>query len=136
MQPILDTLVLIHVWWRWAVLLAAVAALAVGAAVWAGRLPWRPADRLGLVYTIALDIEVTVGLLDWVLALLNGINLGIFFGALHPLAMLVATGIAHMARTRADRERSDPARARLLTLGFLISLVIIILAIPGVLYVR
>jgi hypothetical protein len=48
----------------------------------------------------------------------------------------VATGIAHVARTRADRERSDPARARLLTLGFLISLAIIILAIPGVLYSR
>ena len=136
MGPILDMLVLIHVWWRWAVLLAAVAAIAAGAAVWAGRLPWRPADRLGMIFTIALDIEVLVGLLDWVLALLNGINLGLFFGALHPLVMLIATGIAHVARTRADRERTDPARARILTLGVLISLVIIILAIPGVLYTR
>ena len=110
--------------------------IVAGALVWAGRLPWRPAERLGLVFTIVLDIEVAVGLLDWVLALLNGIDLGPLRGVVHPLAMLAAVGIAHVTRVRAEREGSDPARARILTLGFLISLVIIILAIPGVIFGR
>ena len=47
--------------------------------------------------------------------------------------MLVAVGIAHMVRVRADRAPTDSARAQLQTLGFLASLVIIILAIPGLL---
>jgi hypothetical protein len=128
----LDILVQIHIWWRWVVLLAAVLAIGAGAAVWLGRAPWSVADRLGLIFTIALDIEVAVGLLDWLLALLQGTNLGVFFTVAHPLAMLIAVGIAHIARTRAGRAPTDAARAQIATLGFLASLVIVILAIPGV----
>jgi hypothetical protein len=130
----MDALVTIHSLWRWVVLLVALAALGAGAAAWFGQLQWRPAERLGLIFTIALDIEVLIGLLDWVLALVQGTNLGIFFTLVHPGAMILAVGIAHMVRVRADRMDSDQARARLQTLGFLASLVVIILAMPGVLY--
>jgi hypothetical protein len=133
MTDVLNLLVTIHDLWRWLVLLAALAALGVGAAVWAGQLQWRLADRTGLIFTIVLDIEVALGLLVWLLSLLTGQIFGLGLLVIHPLAMLVAVGIAHMMRVRADRAATDQARAQLQTLGFLASLVIILLAMPGLL---
>lgn len=133
MKDILEFLVTIHGVWRWLVLLAALGAIGAGAAAWMGQLAGRPADRVGMVYTIVLDIEVLLGLLVWLLSLVQGESLGLGLLVVHPILMLVALGIAHMVRVRADRASGEQARARLLTLGFLASLIIIILAIPGLL---
>jgi hypothetical protein len=133
MNDILEALVTIHGLWRWLVLLAALGALGAGAAVWAGQFQWRPAERIGLIFTIVLDIEVALGLLVWLLSLVQGKNLGLGLLVIHPLVMLVAVGIAHMVRVRADRAATDTDRARLTTLGFLAALVLIILVIPGLL---
>ena len=108
MTDVLNLLVMIHDLWRWLVLLAALVALGAGVAVWAGQLQWRLADRTGLIFTIVLDIEVALGLLVWLLSLLTGQSFGLGLLVVHPLAMLVAVGIAHMVRMRADR--AAPAR--------------------------
>ena len=133
MNDVLGLLVTIHGLWRWLVLLAALGAIGAGAAVWAGQFQWRPAERVGLIYTIVLDIEVVLGLLIWLLSLVQGTSLGLGLLVLHPLLMLAAVGLAHLVRVRADRAATDAARARLTTLGFLASLIIILLAIPGLL---
>jgi hypothetical protein len=133
MKDILEALVTIHGLWRWLVLLAALGAIGAGAAVWAGQFQWRPAERIGLIFTIVLDIEVALGLLVWLLSLVQGKNLGLALLVIHPLVMLVAVGIAHMVRVRADRVATDAGRARLTTLGFLAALILIILVIPGLL---
>jgi len=133
-MDLVETLVTIHGLWRWLVLLAALVALAGGAAVWMGQLRWPLADRLAMVYTIVLDIQVLLGVLVWLSSLISGKSLNWYTLALHPILMLAAVGIAHIARTRAGRATTDPARAQTVTLGVLISLVIIILAIPGFIF--
>lgn len=129
----MEFLVNIHSFWRFIVLLAAIAAIAVNGAVWAGRAPWRIGDRAGLIYTITLDIEAALGILVWILTILGLNTVQSILLIAHPLIMLLALGIAHMVRVRAGRAGSDGERARLVTLGFLASLVVIILGIPGVL---
>jgi hypothetical protein len=133
MNDVLELLVTIHGLWRWLVLLAALGAIGAGAAVWAGQFQWRPAERIGLIFTIVLDIEVALGLLVWLLSLVQGKNLALGLLVIHPLVMLVAVGLAHMVRMRADRAATDAARARLMTLGFLAALILILLVIPGLL---
>jgi hypothetical protein len=133
MNDILEAIVTIHGLWRWLVLLAALGAIGAGAAVWARQFQWRSAERLGLIFTIVLDIEVVLGLLVWLLSLVQGKNLELGLLVIHPLLMLVAVGVAHMVRVRADRAATDADRARLTTLGFLAALILILLAIPGLL---
>jgi hypothetical protein len=127
----MEILVAIHGIGRWIVLLAALAAIVAGGAVWAGRASWQTGDRLGMIYTILLDIQVALGILIWILTILGLNSVQSILLVAHPLVMLLALGIAHMVRVRAGRAGSDPARGRLVTLGFLASLILIILGIPG-----
>ena len=129
----METLVTIHDLFRWLVLLAAVVGIGGSAAVWFGQAPWRLGDRLGLIYTIALDIEVALGIIVWILAIFTPTGQVVALQVIHPLVMLVAVGVAHMTRIRAERAPSDRARGQFATLGFLASLILILLAIPGLL---
>ena len=72
-------------------------------------------------------------MVDWALHVLGGVKMGVFFTAVHPLAMLAALGLVYFTRRRAGRA-ADPSRARFAALGYLASLVIITLAMPGVLF--
>ena len=127
----MDILVSIHDWVRWLVLLGALGAIGTAAAVWFGNVEWRLADRAGLIYTILVDVEVLIGIIVWISAVVSSKSVPNLLIVLHPILMLVALGVAHMTRARADKTESPQGRAPLATVGYLASLVIILLAIPG-----
>jgi hypothetical protein len=54
----------LHSWLRWVVLLLGILAVVRGIAGASGRRRWTPADeRAGLFFTIALDVQLLIGLL-------------------------------------------------------------------------
>jgi hypothetical protein len=120
----------LHSLWRWVVLIVVVVALIRGIIAWARGGPWTRADRtLGLLTTSAIDIQVVLGLL------LYGISQywkgqSTFIAYIHPLVMIVALVIVHLANVRAKRLDSPIARHRTFTIGLIIALLLITAAIP------
>lgn len=118
-------LVMIHSLWRWLVLGAAILAI-IGAAVkpTSGAKGWN--GRVGLIYTVSVDIQVLIGLILWVLS--SGWALDPFFAFVHPLFMLLALGLAHMGRKQQKRSLDLGKPGGLLPLVG--SLLLILAAIP------
>jgi hypothetical protein len=125
-----DFLVEAHTIFRWVVLIAAVAALVLAVMSATGSRPWDAvSDRASLFFTIAMDIQLLIGLLVWVVEQRwgGGDN---YLSFLHPLLMIAAVGLAHVGRVRADRAQGDRSRGTTAALFFSASLVVIVLAIP------
>jgi hypothetical protein len=121
----MDTLITIHSWVRWLVLVALIGAVAIGwvryrsSAAWDAN-PYR-------IAVMVVDVQVLLGILIWLFD--SGWNDTFFFKVIHPVFMLVALGVAHTALIM-GRKRAD-ARAHLVVGGGLLaSLVLIVLAIP------
>lgn len=117
-----QVIVTIHSLWRWIVLLAAVLAIAGGVSARGGR-PSGWASRTGLFYTIAIAIQVLLGLIVWVGGAYWAAN--VFLAFIHPITMLLALGVAHMGR---GRERKAGAGAGLW--AYVLSLLLLLLGIP------
>lgn len=119
----METVFMLHSHWRWIVLLAAVLAL-VGSVVGRSnsRAGW--ASKMGLFYTIALDLQVLFGLILYVME--GAWSANAFIAYVHPVVMLAALGVAHVGR---GRDRRTGAGAGLLF--YLISIVLVVLAIPS-----
>jgi hypothetical protein len=128
---------------RWAVLIFGL--LAAGRALigWLGRRGWLPLDnRLGLFYTISLDIQVLLGLLLYfVLSPVTTNNLSRFGQAMsepqtrfylveHSLMMVVALVLAHIGRSRAKKAPNPIARHRSAAIFYTISIIIVLVAMP------
>lgn len=119
-------MVLVHSLVRWLVLLAAVGAL-VGYARALGRPGFDVlAERLGSVYAAAIGVQLLIGVVLWLIGGRWGLD-DVFLSVIHPLLMLLATGIASAGVARARRTRS--AATGLAGVG--LSLVLIVLAIPS-----
>lgn len=128
---------------RWAVVIFGV--LAAGRALigWLGRRGWLPLDnRLGLFFTISLDIQALLGLLLYfVLSPTTtsyfsrmGEAMSIpqvrFFLVEHSLMMLVALVLAHIGRSRARKAPNPIARHRAAAIFYTIAIVLVLVAIP------
>lgn len=128
---------------RWAVLLFGV--LAAGRALigWFGRRGWLALDdRLGLFFTVSLDIQALLGLLLYfVFSETTTANLSRFGEAMsepgtrfalleHPLIMLVALILAHVGRSRAKKAPNPIARHRAAAIFYTLALILIIVGIP------
>ena len=125
----MEWLVDLHSIWRWVVLIAALVALALSALAATGNRPWDSlSDRFSFFFTVALDVQVLIGVVVWVLN--QGWAGDAFIGFVHPLLMLGAVAVAHVGRARSERVTVDKARGRLALIFFFASLVIIIVAIP------
>lgn len=126
----------LHSLWRWVVLIVVVVALIRGISGWARGGPWTGADRtLGLLTTSTIDIQVVLGLL------LYGATQAwkgqtAFIAYIHPLVMIVALVIIHIANSRAKRLDSPVARHRTFTVGLIVALVLITAAIPPYAWTR
>jgi hypothetical protein len=103
-----------------------------------GKGPYTQLDRrLGLYYTIALDVQVLIGLIVWIVESrwtgfqTMGEPIARFYALEHPLMMLVAVAIAHIGYRRSRSGADDTFRHRSAALFFLVSLIIILVAIPG-----
>jgi len=97
-------LILAHSVMRWVVLVGAVAAL-VGARLAGDRGQEGWGGRTGFLYTLALDVQVLIGLVIWTLE--TGWRLNAFFAFIHPVTMVLAMLVAHFGRRR--QVRSVPA---------------------------
>jgi hypothetical protein len=119
--------------WRWVVLAAAAAGVGSGALAWAGRVSPETQSRLGFIYLLALGVGVALGIIDWILHLLGSVNTGVFYTVVHPIVMLAGFAVAYFTYVRASRAQAL-ARARTATIGYLASIVLVVSAIPGVLF--
>lgn len=114
---------MLHSHWRWIVLIAAVVAL-VGSVMARSNPKAAWASRIGLFYTIALDVQFLIGLVLYVMH--QAWNANVFIAYIHPVVMLLALGVAHMGR---GRERRQGGGAGLVP--YLISIALVVAAIPS-----
>ena len=135
------TLVL-HSLLRWIVLATGLAAAGRGIAGWGGR-PWTAADsRAGMAFVTALDLQLLLGLLLYVVLSPNVSiafsNIGAamkdpvlrFFLVEHMVGMIIAIALAHVGRARTKKAVSDGAKHRAAAIFFGLSLVVLLLSIP------
>lgn len=127
----------LHSLWRWVVLLAALAVVIKALLGWFGKGDWTNLDdRLGLVFTVTFDIQLLLGLIVYI---------GIFTGAHgqrwydgsigrlsgeHVALMFVALVIAHIARSRARKAETAVSKHRTAAIGFVISLILVVVGMP------
>jgi len=125
----MDILVDIHSIFRWVVLLVALAAIAFAVLAATGSRPWdRVAERLSFFFPLAMDIQVAIGLIVWVLG--SRWTGDTFLGWIHPGMMLAAVGLAHVGQARSDRAEGSKAKGLQAAIFFDLSLLLVLLAIP------
>jgi hypothetical protein len=128
---ILDLLVTFHSFWRYAVVIAAVVAIVGALGAWFGSLPAREtARRAGLLYIIALDVQVLVGIVLWIGK--GWYAVPGYFRAEHPATMLLAMIVAHVGQVLSRRAKTPRGAAQAVAIAVAISLVLVIVGIPGV----
>ena len=139
----MDNLLLtLHSLVRWVVVIAAVAAVGQAWWGWLGKREWTPlADRLGMIFTISLDVQVLLGIVLYFFgptmravfpdfgAAMQTAGLR-FFAVEHVALMLVAVVIAHIGRARARRAEDSQTKYRRTALFFGAAVLIILVAIP------
>lgn len=143
MQEIYEIVRILHNLVRWAVLIFGVIAAVRALAGWLGRRGWLPVDdRLGLFFTMSLDIQVLLGLLLYfVLSPITTDNFSRmgeamgnsairFYLVEHALLMLVAVVLAHIGRSRAKKAPNPIARHRAAAIFYTLAIILVIVAIP------
>ena len=121
----MQTLVTVHSWVRWLVLLALVTGVVLGAFRYRNKAGWQ--EGLFQLGVMTVDIQVAIGIVIWIER--KGWNYTFFFGVLHPTFMLVALAIAHVGLALAKR-RADTRSYLFASGAFAAALVLIIGAIP------
>lgn len=137
-------ILLAHAGVRWVLLAAGIVVVAKALIGWLGKQPFgKLDDRLGLVFTIVVDIQVLLGLIVWLFArpglrdLAQAMsNSTLRFIVLeHPILMLIALVFAHMGRSRSKKATADATKHRVSLIFYLLSLVFIalifVLAVMG-----
>ena len=134
------TILPLHSWVRWLVVIAGVAAFA--RAVSGGRRPWtRADDRLGFWFVMLLDLQFLIGLTlyAWLSPTTRDAfhdigaamkDAGLRFWAVeHIFGMLIALALAHVCRARI--RKADPYRRhRVAAIFFGLALVALFASIP------
>ncbi len=117
-------------WGNFVVPIAAVVALVGAIAAWLGALPPRlAARRASLLYVIALDSQLLLGIVIWLG--LGGLALARPYRLEHPLIMILAVVALHGGLVLAKRAKSDKAVARTTAIAVAISFALVLLGIPG-----
>ena len=134
---------LLHSWVRWIVLLAGIVAVARAAAGMSGNKPWTASDDRGtLLFTIALDIQMLVGLAlyawlspitrlafsDFSAAMRN--NALRFWVMEHFVGMIMALALAHVGRVVIKKKSDAGDKHRLAAIFMGVAMLIILLSIP------
>lgn len=138
-----ETLLLIHSWLRWVVVLAGLAALVLSAKKALSGDAFTTSDkRLGTVFTVAMDIQLVIGLglyfglspvvraaLDQGAAMMRDRTLR-FWGVEHMTTMILALVVLHVGRVIAKRAGTDAARHKRLAITTALTLVLVFAGIP------
>ncbi len=121
----METLVTVHSWLRWLVLLALLGSAVVGVYRYRARAEFEPS--LFQLAVMTVDIQVAIGIVIWIVD--DGWSETFFFKVLHPAFMLVALAVAHMGLVVAKRRNDE--RSYLLAGGSsLLALLLIVMGIP------
>jgi hypothetical protein len=136
-----SSILLIHSWLRWAVLL--VGLIALFRALTRARRPWTPTDdRVGSWFIITLDIQFLLGaLLYFALSPITRLAFNDFGAAMrtsgirfwaveHLFGMIVGVALAHIGLTRIRKASNDARRHRLAAIFFGLALLAILVSIP------
>lgn len=128
---------------RWAVLILGLLAIVRAFLGWTGKKPWTGLDnRLGLFFTISLDVQLLLGLLLY--GVLSPITTGAFadFGAAmsdpsarfwlveHIFTMVVAVVLAHVGRSLSKKAPTDVAKHQRAAIFFTLALLLVLAGIP------
>jgi hypothetical protein len=140
---VLTALVFLHNLVRWLVLVGGAAAVGTAASgARAGGPPSAAEARAGLVFTIALDVQVLLGFVIYGLGgsmARNAMAAGgaaMKDGALrfwlveHPFMMLAALALAHVGRVRVKRAADDASKHRRALVFFGLALLAVVLGMP------
>ncbi len=132
---------LVHSWLRWAIILLGIVAVLRALGALRSR-RWTPADdRAGLLFTVAFDVQVLVGLiLYFALSPLTKLalqNMGEamraapirYWAVEHPFGMLIALVLAHVGRVMV-RRATEAKKARTALIFFALALVLVVAVTP------
>jgi uncharacterized membrane protein len=123
----MNILVEAHSGIRWLVLLALLASIVMAARNLKGT--WgEGSDKVFKISAILFDIQVTLGFVVYVVEQTWSSDDN-FIARVHPLLMLIALGVLHMALSRARKQASSASYMTLLV-GSLASLALVIGGIP------
>jgi len=135
-------LVVLHNLTRWIVLIAGVLAAAKAILGFVNKQSWTALDnRLSLIFTIAFDIQVLLGLILYVVgptmqsvwgdfgAAMSQSGLR-FFAVEHIFIMIISLGLAHMGRSLAKKAANDAKKHQRAAIFFTLSIVLILMGIP------
>jgi hypothetical protein len=126
----MEVIVTLHSIWRWVVLLVGLGAIALAVMAATGARPWDGvSDRLSFFFTLALDIQLLIGIVVWV-GQQRWDGTDSFLSFIHPLLMVVAVALAHVGRRRSDGAEGPRNKGRLAAMFFILSFLVIIVAIP------
>ena len=136
------SLLTVHSWLRWVVILAGIVAFVRAVAGASGRQPWKASDdRAGFWFILSLDVQLLIGLvLYFFLSDLTTSALRDFGGAMkisawrfwaveHPFGIFVAIALAHVGRARA-RKADSFRRHRVAAIFFGLALAAILASLP------
>lgn len=127
---------------RWGVVILALIAIIRAFAGWAGRKEFTAADgKAGFLYTMALDIQVLLGLIlyfskGWFGVLTADFGAAMsssgtrFFAIEHLVIMIAAVAVAHIGRAQAGKTQSDVKKHSRAALWYLLSFIVLLTAIP------
>ncbi|MEW6569008.1 MAG: hypothetical protein AB1449_12750 [Chloroflexota bacterium] len=133
---------ILHSLVRWVVILAAAWAIARALRGWIADRPWLPLDhRVGLVFTMAMDVQVLLGLVLVFVSPLAQEVLGDpsgamaspelrFFAVEHVPLMVLAAVAAYAGSVLSRKATDDRARHRRAALAFVLSLAMVLIAVP------
>jgi hypothetical protein len=137
------TVLMLHSWLRWVVLLTRLLAVLRGLSGWNGARPWTPSDaRAGSWFAAAIDLQLVLGLiLYFALSPITLAALQDFGGAMgssglrfwaveHVFGMLVAIALAHIGRARIKKTVDERRRHRVGAIFFGLALLAILASIP------
>jgi hypothetical protein len=126
----------LHMIWRWVLLVVALVTLVKALMGWLGKQPWTQLDdRLGLFFTVAIDIQFLLGMILWFVGpwritaagALMGNSLGRFMVIEHPLFLLISLVLAHIGRSRSRKAATDAGKHKNAFIFYLFSFLFIVL---------
>lgn len=135
-------LLFVHSWLRWLVIVSGAAALGGAAGGAAGKRAWLPIDDRRLkLFAIALDVQVTIGLILYVISPVTQAGFADmavamrdsilrFFVVEHLTGMLVAVALTHVGKARVRKAASAAARHRAVLIFVGLALLVLLLSIP------
>jgi len=128
---------------RWIILIVGIVAVVRAFMGWLGKRPWTDLDnKLGLFFTISMDVQLLLGLLLYVV--LSPITTAAFsdFGAAmadpttrfwlveHIFTMVIAVILAHVGRTLSKKAVVDVAKHQRAAIFFALAIIFVLSGIP------